>query len=178
MIGGFDRSEAALWRRWSADEAAAGEAAAEPDALLLAAYAAHRLGRTGGDPEYDSEIMAIEGWLASHPEALDDILAARAATTEANEILVPATALSRAEGLVAGSESGVVSLGAHRGGWRRSVAAGGIAASLIAASLVGFSIGLNDWLSIGSATRGHGMEAEMFGPPAPLLGGLDEDSAT
>src|SRR5215472_18687364 len=70
MTEPMDRAkEHALWRHWRAAVVnAAGEAAPAPDALLLAAYAEHRL----------SEVVAeeVEAWLALHPEAIEDVLAA------------------------------------------------------------------------------------------------------
>ena len=58
-----------LWQRWRT----LGETSrvAEPDALLLAAYAEGRLTEADAEP--------VEAWLAAAPEVLADVIAARSA---------------------------------------------------------------------------------------------------
>src|SRR5260370_36795949 len=88
MAGPRDRTdEAALWRRWRSASASVDAAGAEPDALLLAAYAEDRL------PEQAAE--AIEYWLAAHPEGVADVLAARRAV-RAESLAAPPPVVSRA----------------------------------------------------------------------------------
>ncbi len=96
MSGGNEFNEAALWRRWRDGQAEAGKAAAEPDALILAAYAEHRLGRRGTDPETDPAIAAVEAWLVDNPDALDDILAARSTADPP----APVALVARVQGLI------------------------------------------------------------------------------
>ena len=69
MTGLGERAEdAALWRRWRLDARPAPSRGA-PDPLLLAAYADGRLDESEAEP--------VEDWLADHPEALADLIAAR-----------------------------------------------------------------------------------------------------
>jgi hypothetical protein len=181
MSGGINQGDAALWRRWqlaAAGETAAGATplAAEPEASILAAYAEYRLPGFEGDAEADATLRAVEAWLSSNPDTLGDVLAARGVMAETET--VSAAAIDRAMRLVVDAEDGAISLSPRRGGWRRSVAWGGIAAGLVAASIVGFSVGLDDVLSLASAGKVQSMDQELLGPPGALLGGLNEDSAT
>src|SRR5690348_16603 len=93
MAGPRDRTdEAALWRRWRSASASAEMTSAAPDALLLAAYADRRLPEEAAD--------AVEDWLAAHPEAMSDILAARRAGGGENPP-PPEALVARAAALVA-----------------------------------------------------------------------------
>src|SRR5689334_15190298 len=100
MTEPMDRAEGnALWRHWrTAMVNAAGEAAPAPDALLLAAYAEHRL----------SEVAAedIESWLAQHPDAIEDTLAAGISNAPADE--PSAGAFAKAMALVSERDPKVV----------------------------------------------------------------------
>ena len=66
-----DKGGKALWRRYRAWAETPPDAAAEPDAVALAAY----LDGAGAE----GERAAIEAWLAAQPEHLDLLIAARAA---------------------------------------------------------------------------------------------------
>ncbi|HEX4112385.1 MAG TPA: hypothetical protein VH020_07600 [Stellaceae bacterium] len=169
MSGGNDITEAVLWRRWRDGKGAAGRAVDEPDASVLAAYAERRLGRRDSDPETDPAIAAVEDWLAGHPEALDDIVAARAAVTGNAD----ATLVARAQALIAAPHGNIVPL-RRTAGWRGAVAWSGIAASLVAASLVGFSLGTNDWLNSDSG-QDRIFEQVVIGPSASIIATDDED---
>lgn len=171
MTQGLDRNDATLWRRWQDGSEAADQAVAEPDVLLLAAYAENRLGRAGTDPEFDSEISAIEAWLATYSDAVDDVLEARRSAT-APAALAGAATLNCAMALIAAPQPGVVILRPRRGNVRVVV----VAASLLAASVVGFAIGMDDWLSLVGGSQAQASDQELLGPSSPLLG--DEDSAT
>jgi len=176
MSGGNEFTEAAIWRRWRDGQAEAGRTAAEPDALTLAAYAAGRLRL--GDPETDPALAAIEAWLAEHPDSLDDIVAARAARDDGIFDDAAAATIARAQSLIVQPQANIVPL--RRAGWRGAVAWSGIAASLIAASLVGFSIGTDDGLATGGSSQGQVqlLEQALIGPSAPILTADDEDSGT
>jgi len=172
MSDGLNRNDAALWRRWRDGADSAGDAVAEPDALLLAAYAENRLGRAGVDPEFDNEISMIEAWLLRGSGAFDDILEARQATAEPAGP-VSSAVLDRAMALIADPQPGVVILRPRRSRIRVAM----VAASLVAASLVGFAVGMDDWLSLVGASQTQAYDQELLGPSTPLLGG-EEDSAT
>ncbi|HEY5208353.1 MAG TPA: hypothetical protein VIJ42_02790 [Stellaceae bacterium] len=180
MSGGNEFTEAAIWRRWRDGQAGAGRTADEPDALTLAAYAAGRLGRGTGDPETDPALAAIEAWLAEHPDSLDDIGAARAAPDDGIFGDASAATIARAQSLIVQPQANIVPLRRTRSGWRGAAAWSGIAASLIAASLVGFSIGIDDGLVTGGSSQGQGqlLEQALIGPSAPILSADDEDSGT
>src|SRR5579871_2862363 len=126
MTEPMDRAEEnSLWRHWQAAVSAAREAAPAPDPLLLAAYAEHRLDETAAE--------AVEAWLALHPEALEDVLAAE----ESNARLAPAidppkAALARGMALVAGPAPTVVPFRRPaRQVWRVAIARVAVAASLL-----------------------------------------------
>jgi anti-sigma factor RsiW len=126
MAGG-----AALWARTRAGLAPV----AEPDALLLAAYAENRLSEEDG--------AAVESWLARHPEALDTVLAARAASAAGALPLGRPAEIAAARSLVSGAHGG----GTPRPQFMRGIAWGSVAAGLLVASLVGYEAGV--------ATGGH-----------------------
>lgn len=173
MSGGNEFTEAALWRRWRGGEAEAGDAAAEPDALILAAYAEHRLGRAGSDPENDPAIAAVDAWLVDHPEALDDILASRAATDQ------PASAaqVARAQDLITRPQGNIVSM-RRTGTWIHAAAWSGIAASMIAAVLVGFSLGTDDVIDLSGFGQGSTVveQQALIGSSGTILSTDDEDT--
>jgi hypothetical protein len=140
--------DAALWRRWRALAPDAAGAKAAPDPLLLAAYAEGRLG--------EAEAEVAELWLAAAPEALADVAAARAAIDAAGE-QAPDAVIARAQSLIAASGPNVVPLVSRRvtpqlGRWRVAMAWGGIAASVLATSLVGFALGNDTYVSLTSAS--------------------------
>jgi hypothetical protein len=170
MSGGNDITEAVLWRRWR--EGAAGRAAAEPDASLLAAYAENRLGRPGIDPETDPAVTAIEDWLADHPEALDDVVAARGAVDGSADV----TMVARAQALVAAPEGNIVPLRRKQSDWRNAMAWSGIAASLLAAILIGFSLGTDDMVDLSGNSQNLAIEQVLIGSPGGILAPDDEDT--
>lgn len=127
-----------LWQRWRA--LGGTPRAAEPDALSIAAYAEGRLSESEAEP--------IEAWLAASPEALDDIVAARAYEQRSPRVAFE-HALARAYDLVPGTappaETATATILPFRRRlapqWRTALAWSSVAASLICASMVGFSMG-------------------------------------
>lgn len=118
-----------LWARYRSRLAPA----AEPDALLLAAYAENRLN--------EAESAAVETWLARHPEALDHVLAARAASAAGVLPLGRPAEIADARALLAGGH------GASAAQLVRGIAWGSVAAGLLVACLFGYEAGV--------ATGGH-----------------------
>lgn len=168
MAGSTDRiDEAALWRRWrsAADSMAAG---GEPDPMLLAAYAENRLSAAAAE--------AVENWLAADPDAAQDILAARRATREALPE-APPTVAARATALVVEGDAQILAFRRpvpRMAGWRAALAWGGIAASLLVTSLVGFTLGSDAYVSLARSTPttlGH----DLLDPPSGLFQGVGEE---
>jgi anti-sigma factor RsiW len=157
-----------LWQRWRA----LGEESrlAEPDALWLAAYAEGRLSET--------EAEAVELWLAATPEAVSDIVAARVTRQPR---LVYERILDKASDLVPGSaapaSAEIVPFPPRRPQWRAALAWSSIAASLLCASLVGFSMGSDAYANL-SGTQTVDTTAD--GLPAPSLESsyFSDDSGT
>ena len=173
MSGGSEFNEAAMWRRWRDGTAAEGKIAAEPDALSLAAYAENRLTRPGIDPEIDPATAAVEAWLADHPDALEDIAAARSASED--EGLASAALIARAAGLIAQPDANVVALRPART-WRDTVAWSGIAASLLAAILIGFQLGNAGIVDLSDNGQNPVVEQVLIGSPGTILSTDDEDT--
>ena len=172
MAGPKDRTEeAALWRRWRSASASVDAAGTAPDALLLAAYAENRL------PEAVSE--AIENWLVAHPETMSDVLAARLAARSEHPS-ASAAMVARAEALVGAGDAQILTFqrpAGRRASWRAAALWGGMAASLVLTSLIGFNLGNSAYLSlIGGASPALGQE--LFDPPTGLFNSLDEDPNT
>jgi hypothetical protein len=170
MMTGSDIAETAeLWRRW---RYLAPEGSAEPDFMDLARFAE---GRT--DPEGET----VDEWLAARPdllpERLDDLMAARAAATAGPEA-VSDLMIARAMALVTAPGDGVVPFRRpaprRLSGWRGAAAWGGLAASLVATSLVGFALGTNAWTSLSGEQQASSYQ-ELFDPPAGIFTGISED---
>lgn len=137
---GAGENDRELWRRWRA----LGEVAPEPDAMAFAAYAEHRLGET--------EAESVEDWLATDPLAWSELAAARS-VSEIDGSSADAALIARACALVtdvAGlpQDGTVVALRRPAPAWRSALAWSSIAASLIATSLVGFSLGSDAYRSL------------------------------
>ncbi|MGH6994723.1 MAG: hypothetical protein ACREES_03430, partial [Stellaceae bacterium] len=83
----------------------------------------------------------IETWLAVHPEALDDVIAARSI----GDAAVPQRVIDRAASLVAGDSSDGRIVPFHplpaSGSWRVHVARVAVAACLVLTGLAGFTLG-------------------------------------
>jgi hypothetical protein len=172
MSGGQEFNDAALWRRWRDGRTAPGDAAAEPDALILAAYAENRLGRPGNDPEADPAIAAVEAWFIDCPAALDDVVAAR------SPIAGPAseTVVARAQSLIARRDETVRPLMSARQSWRSAAAWSGIAASMIVAVLIGFQLGRFDIMDLPDPGQNPTAEQVLIGTPGTILATDDEDT--
>ena len=171
MTRSGEREEATLWRRWRAlQRDSAGSAAAEPDALTLAAYSEGRLDAR--------RVEAVEAWLAENPDILTDLQAAR--DLAAVELAAPESMITRAAVLVAPGDGQVVPFpqqAPRSGNWRGVMAWASIAASLLITSLVGVS--LSDYAHYESAARSSSAALpELLDPPGGLFNGVDEEPAT
>lgn len=130
---------AALWARaregWR--ETVAGRQA--PDALTLASYLEGNLG-----PEAQAR---VEAWMASAPEALDQVVAARAALAEPVAEPVPESLLARAGGLVRARRAGggfgawLRELAGFRMAAWRPVAWAGVASVMLVVTFGSFELG-------------------------------------
>lgn len=133
--------EQGLWRRWRAR----GEAAAlEPDAMVLAAYAEHRLDERAAEP--------VENWLATDPSAWAEFEAARNAARHegagADAALIAKACALVTDMAAMPADGKVVPLRRPAPAWRSALAWSGIAASLVATSLVGFTMGSDAYRSL------------------------------
>lgn len=172
MAGPFDGTEdTALWRRFrsAADEAPA--SAAAPDALLLAAYAENRL--------LPAQAEAVEDWLADHPEAISDIIAAR----QASETALPAAGdavLERAQALVAEGDAQILSFPpkAPARRWQAMAAWSAMAASVLVTSLVGFTLGNDTYSNLAGTSAVTAVSQDLLDPPTGLFYSFDEDQST
>ncbi len=170
MAGPMDSAdEAALWRRW---RSAAGDglpAGPEPDALAFAAYAEDRL-----EPE---AAAAVEAWLADDLQATRDVLAARQVRREALPE-APEAILARAAALMGGGEVRILAFRrptARLRSWRGAVGWSAMAASILVASLAGFAMGDDTYMTLTGGTNAS-LSQELLDPPTGLFNGMDEDS--
>jgi hypothetical protein len=174
MTEPMDRAEeSALWRHWRAATAnAAGAAIPAPDPLLLAAYAEHRLS--------EAEAERVEAWLARHPEAIEDVLAAAPSNTAASA-QTPDASLARAMALVPGSDPTVVPFRRPAKPvitWRIAVARVGVAACLLVVSLVGFALGTDAYTSLLNSDQSAALSQDLFDPPTGIFSGLGEETSS
>jgi len=168
---GVEAQDRRLWQRWRA----LGEKSrvAEPDAMLLAAYAEGRLTEAGAE--------AVEAWLAATPEALSDLVAARSTSHHLAEERI----LDKASDLVPGrtTPAGAEILPFRPRPpqllpqWRTALAWSSIAASLLCASLVGFSVG-GDAYANQSGSQAIDTTAEGLGAPGLDSSYFSDDSGT
>jgi anti-sigma factor RsiW len=167
MVGLGEGEDPVLWRQWQAQS---GAEALRPDALSMAAYAEGRLDET--------EAETVENWLAAHPEALSDVVAARVAMQQPPSIAHEAI-VAKACALVAGIDEGakVVPLRRTASGWRHALAWSSIAASLVAASLVGFAMGSDAYQSLSNAQISESTPPDTLAPSTPDFY-FNDDSST
>jgi len=168
---GVEAQDRRLWQRWRA----LGEKSrvAEPDAMLLAAYAEGRLS--------EAEAEAVEAWLAATPEALSDLVAARSTSHHLAEERI----LDKASDLVPGrtTPAGAEILPFRPRPpqllpqWRTALAWSSIAASLLCASLVGFSMGSDAYANL-SGSQAIDTTAEGLGAPGLDSSYFSDDSGT
>jgi hypothetical protein len=166
--------EAALWRRFRALERESGLKVRDlGDPLTLAAYAEGRLGTKVAE--------AIESFLASKPEIIGDILAARAAVQAAAPAASEAM-IARAADLVAhratpAFDRRVVPFHApaQTTDWRMTVSRLAIAASLVVTGLVGFALGSDTYGNF-VQSRAEASAPDLFDQPAGFLSGEDLSS--
>jgi anti-sigma factor RsiW len=169
---GVEVQDRRLWRRWRA--LGPDSRSAEPDAMLLASYAEGRLS------EADAE--AIEAWLAARPEALGDIIAARSSDQPQ---LVDLRMIAQASALVDGAAAPAAAkiLPFRRRSpqllppWRTALTWSSIAASLLCASLVGFSMGSDAYANL-SGTQVAETTVEGLGAPSLDYSYFSDDSGT
>jgi hypothetical protein len=161
--------EAALWRRWRFAAGDGSAASAEPDVMMLAAYAEDRLG--------DDAAAVVETWLADNPQSVRDVLAAR----QMREAALPAASeavMARVAALIGGGEAEILPFRRptpRLRHWRGAVGWGAVAASLLVASLAGFAMGNDTYATLaGGSTVSFGQE--LLDPPGGLFNGMDEDS--
>ena len=170
---GVEARDRRLWQRWRA--LGADSRAAEPDAMLLAAYAEGRLS--------EGEAEAVEAWLAVTPEALGDVVAAR---SPGQPQPVDLRMIEKAGALVAGAAAPAA--GAKivpfrprslrlLPQWRTALTWSSIAASLLCASLVGFSMGSEAYASL-SGTQAADTTVEGLGAPSLDNSYFSDDSGT
>jgi anti-sigma factor RsiW len=165
---GDQAGDAALWQRWRLQARPATEAAA----LDLAAYAEGRLD--------ESQAAPVEDWLFTQPEALAELAAARAAAEAEARPEAPEGLIARAAALVETPSATVVlfrrAAAPPLPSWRMAVAWAGIAASLFATSMVGFSIGNSAYLNF-AGTGQPAVESplrELLDPPSAIFGDEEE----
>lgn len=166
-----------LWQRWQA----LGEEfrVTEPDAMLLAAYAEGRLS--------EAEAETVEAWLAATPVALSDIIAARSTYQRPprivyEHILDEATHLVPGAAEPAAAEPTGTEIVPFRPRqrlpqWRTALAWSSIAASLLCASLVGFSMGSDAYANLSGSQVVDSTNADGLGTPS-LDSYFSDDSGT
>ncbi|HUB97179.1 MAG TPA: hypothetical protein VL993_14755 [Stellaceae bacterium] len=173
MTGPGDRTESvALWQKWRLEASAATERVA-PDPLALAAYADRR-------SDDEAEVEPVEDWLAANPDAIDDLLAARQAALAAPPSIASEALIARACGLVPTPAGNVVPLrraGARAPLWLSAVRWGGLAASLVITSMVGFTLGNSAYSNFAGQPAAEGALHELLDPPLNVFS-EDEDSST
>ena len=173
MAGAMDGSdEAALWRRWRT-AAIPGADSTEPSPLELAAYAEDRLSEAAAE--------AIEEWLAANPVSAADVLAARRAGSTPLPGAASDKIVARAAALVAGDGDAQI-LPFRRPAavprWRQAASWGAMAASIVAASLVGFALSSETYVLATGGQPSSSFSQQLIDPPTGLFNGLDEDSNT
>jgi hypothetical protein len=156
--------EAVLWHRWRS--AADQGSLVEPDPLVLAAYAENRL----ASPEID----AVEEWLAAHPDAVEDILAARRAAAAALPDSPPAV-VGRAAALLHPGDAQVLAFRRPAPRWRTAAAWGCMAASIAMVGIVGFNLGSDVYVNLAGGASAT-LSQELL-DPSGFLNSADEDSA-
>jgi anti-sigma factor RsiW len=159
--------ETALWQRYR--RLASAPASGPPDALILAAYAEGRLG--------PAEMEAVEDWLSTDAELVADVAIARGAALGPSPD-AGASIVARATALVPAEDGRVVPLRRPitSPGWQGIVRWSAMAASILIASVVGFTLGNDTYVSLA------GYQPTIFGqelldPPSGLFTGLEEDAA-
>ncbi len=167
--GGGDKDRG-LWRRWRAIEQVDIPA---PDALTLAAYAEGRLTEVEAEP--------VEAWLAVYPAALAEIIAARAASQHAylpTERMIAGACALVPDTAASDPSDNVVPLRRSIPPWRNALAWSSIAASLIAASFIGFAMGSDAYQHLAPTQTVDNSFAETFEASPALDSLLSDDSGT
>ena len=176
---GAEALDRRLWRRWQALDVLASRVA-EPDALALAAYAEGRLS--------EIEAEAVEAWLAAAPEGVDDIIAAREINQRPPN-LVYQHVMSNACHLVAGvdtaaapetspTSTNVVTLHRRLPQWRTALAWSSVAASLLCASMIGFSMGSDAYATLSQTQTVDSGASDGLDTPSTLDSYFSDDSST
>jgi hypothetical protein len=173
MTGPGDRTESvALWQRWRQGASVTADGAA-PDTMVLAAWADGRLDEAQAEP--------VEAWLADHPDALADLLAAQRLALSAPSASAAEALIERACALVPSLPDNVVALrrsGTRAPLWLSAIRWGGLAASLVVTSLVGFELGNDAYANFaGQPPAAESALHELLDPPLSVFS-ADEDQAT
>jgi hypothetical protein len=171
MAGLGDSEERALWRQWATTQR--GTESLAPDALALAAYAEGRLSEAEAEP--------IERWLAAHPESLNQVFADIAAARGASDAVMPlvnAAIMAKARALIPGSIDNVVPLRRPTPAWRNALAWSSIAASLIAASFVGFTMGSDAYQHIARADAAEAAATDSLDATATLDSAFGDEAGS
>ena len=159
--------ETALWQRWRLlARAPAGE---PPDALVLAAYAEGRL-----EP---AEMEAVEEWLSVDADLAADVAIARNAVLGAPPE-VEESVVARAAALVPAEDGRVVVVMRRPStspGWQGLVRWSAMAASILVASIVGFALGNDTYVSL-AAYQPAIFGQELLDPPSGLFTSFEEDA--
>lgn len=167
---GAGSTDRRLWQRWRA--LGGTPWAAEPDALSLAAYAEGRLS--------EAEAEAVEAWLAVAPDGLDDIVAARAFDQRPPHLVYEHILVNACDLVPGAVPANVENLTLrHRWPeWRKAIAWSSVAASLVCASLIGFSMGSDAYLSLPGAQSAETSVSDSLGTPPSLDNYFSDDSGT
>jgi hypothetical protein len=168
MPGPLDRSDdAALWRRWRS--AGAAGATAEPEALLLAAYAEGRLDEEAAE--------TVEDWLTLNPLAIQDILSARAAESTLLSA-APEALIARAAALVGEQRAEVLAFRRpvpSRRLWRTAARWSAMAASILVACVIGVAMGQATYVTLAGGTTGT-LSQDLIDPPAGFFSSLEDSN--
>jgi hypothetical protein len=158
----------ALWSRWKTAHVVG--RLSEPNPLLLAAYAEHRL-----DEDTATE---VEAWLAANPERIEDITTAAGRDPAA---IAPARVVEKAIALVPADGAAVVPFQHPRrrvSGMRLVLAWGGMAASIAATGFVGFALGSDAYGSFMGTDQEvqTSVSQDLFAPPTAIFSDPGEES--
>jgi len=165
---GVGNSDRGIWRRWLAGNT---RAAAAPDALTVAAYAEGRLSEAQAEP--------IEAWLAVHPDALAELVAARTLPQRPEHAVE--RMIARASALVDGDPAFAENVMPFRrpvAPWRNALAWSSVAASLAAASFVGFVMGSDVYRNLSPTLSSDSGYAETFEAAPSLESFFSDESGT
>jgi len=168
---GAEINDRRQWQRWQA--LGKQSRVAEPDTMLLAAYAEGRLDEAEAEP--------VEAWLAATPEALGDLVAARSADRDPPR-LVRERIIDKAGALVPPARAEILPFRAkpqpRLPQWRTALAWSSLAASIVCASLVGFSMGSDAYASLSGTQAVDSSTSDGLTAPSLDSSYFSDDSGT